>query len=254
MPSGLPALLSFRMQLRLLGQERLAVLAVAVFRSARGADHLLGRDAVDLLGIDAHEILAAAGHDVGLEGVVAQVAQHFEHRLVGELGVGPIPTMMLGAVEPLLGFGVELLHRHAGQRRDENLLELAHRELGDRLAVAGEHGLERLDVPELRLLRHHRRHAVQAVDHLRVHRMLDPERAVLVEHRDALRRGDVALARPVGGGTHEVDDRLLRWPVVPRRQCSALGRLRLGRPGKERPGQGRKQCQSGDQGAAVDAG
>ena len=166
-------------------------LAVAVFRSARGADHLLGRDAVDLLGIDAHEVLAAAGHDVGLVAVVAQVAQHFEHRLVGELGVGTVPARMLGRLDPLLRFGVELLHRHAGQRRGENFLEVRASGAWPSPPGSRQHGLERLDVLEFRLLRHHRRDAIQAVDHLRVHGMLDPERAVLVEHRDAVLREDV---------------------------------------------------------------
>src|SRR6266511_652989 len=202
-------------ELRLLGQERLAVLAVAVFRSTRCADHLLGRDAVDLVGIDAHEVLTAAGHDVGLVGVVAQVTQHFEHRLIDELGIRPLPARIARGFEPLLRFGVELLHRHAGQRRGEDLLEVAHRELRYRLAVAGEHGLERLGVPELRPLRRHRRDALQAVDHLRVHRMLDPQRAVLIEHRDAVLRNDVARTRSVDGRAHEIEDRLLCRPFVP---------------------------------------
>ena len=42
------------------GQERLAVFIVAVARSARAADHLLGWDAVDTLRVHSHEVLAAA--------------------------------------------------------------------------------------------------------------------------------------------------------------------------------------------------
>ena len=96
MPSGLPALLSFSSSFGSLVRNGLPSLGVAVLRSAGGADHLLGRDAVDLLGVDAHEVLAAAGHDVGLVAVVAQVAKHFEHRLIGQLGVGPVPARMPG--------------------------------------------------------------------------------------------------------------------------------------------------------------
>ena len=48
--------------------------------------------------------------------------------------------------DPDLHLSVELPHRHAGERRDEDLLEVLHRELRHRLAVAGEHGLEGLDV------------------------------------------------------------------------------------------------------------
>ena len=144
MPSGLPALLSFSSSFGSLVRIRLAVAGVGELRSAGGADHLLGRNAVDLLGVHAHEVLAAAGHDVGLVGVVAEVAKHFEHRLIGQLGVEPVPARMPGRLEPLLRFGVELLHRHAAQRRGEDLLEVLHREPGDRLPVARQHGLERL--------------------------------------------------------------------------------------------------------------
>jgi hypothetical protein len=65
---------------------RFALLIIAVLRSGRGADHLLGWDAVDLSSVDAHEVLTAASHDIGLVGVVAQIAQHFDHRVIGELG------------------------------------------------------------------------------------------------------------------------------------------------------------------------
>src|SRR4029450_6654197 len=126
-PFGLAGVVVVQDELRLLGQERLAVLGVAVCRSAGGADHLLGRDAVDPLAVHAHEVLAPAGHDVGLVGVVAQVAQHFEHRLIDQLGVRTVPARMLGRFHPPLRFAVELLHRHAGQRRGGDLLEVEHR-------------------------------------------------------------------------------------------------------------------------------
>ena len=53
---------------------------------------------------------------------------------------------MLGG--PLLYFGAELLHRHTGERGREDFLEVLHRELRNRLAIAREHGLERLDLLE----------------------------------------------------------------------------------------------------------
>ena len=81
-----------------------------------------------------------------------------------------------------------------------------HGELGHRLAVAGEHGLERLDILELAASAPPPAgHAFEAVHHLRVHGMLDPERAVLVEGGDALLRTARNLrARPVGGGAARI--------------------------------------------------
>jgi len=162
---------------------------------------------------------------------------------------------MAGSFEPLLHLGAELLHGHAGQRRGGDLLEIAHRQLGHRFAISRQHGLERLDVLQCRRLRHHRRDAFQAKHHLGVHRMLDPERAVLVEHRDAVVRDHVVRAGAIDGGAHEAENRLLRGAVVPRRQ-QAVPRRRLRRcgDGKESSRQGRKHRQAREHGAPADAG
>ena len=67
------------------------------------------------------------------------------------------------------------------------------------------------------------RHAIEAIDQLRVDRMLDPQRAVLVEGGDALLRRHEILARGVGGRANEVEDRLFRGAVVPGGQGIAAG-------------------------------
>ena len=59
---------------------------------------------------------------------------------------------------------------------------------GQRLQVAVEHGLERLLVLPVRVLRRERLDAVEDEGELDVHRLLDPQRAVVVEGRDALSR------------------------------------------------------------------
>src|SRR6185312_9000106 len=87
-----------------------------------------------------------------------------------------------------------------------------------RLAVPRQHRLEGLDVGELRLRFDDSRNALQAVHHLRVHRMLDPERAVLIEGGDALRRRH-ELRAPFGRRRlYELDNGLLGRAVVPGRQ------------------------------------
>src|SRR5260221_2715716 len=69
---------------------------------ARAADDLLGRNAVDLLGEGADELHAAAGDDEGLEAVRAQIGEQLEHRLIGEVGVGPLEPRMPRRAQPLL--------------------------------------------------------------------------------------------------------------------------------------------------------
>jgi len=44
---------------------------------------------------------------------------------------------MLGGRDPLRHLGLEFLHRHAGERRGEDLLEVLHREPRHGLAVSG---------------------------------------------------------------------------------------------------------------------
>ena len=250
MPSGLPALLSFSSSFGSLVRNGLPDLVVAEPGAPGAAHHLLGRDAVGLLGVCAHEILATAGDDVGLVAVGAQVLQHLLHRLVGELGIGPLPAWILRRFQPLPGFRIELVHRHAGERRGEDLFQVVHRELRYRLAVAGQHGLEWLDLRKLRFRLDHRGHAVQAVDHLRVHRMFHPQGTVLVEGGDALRRRHEAWVCAVCRRAHEIEDGLLCRTVVP--GCKWCGlRLRFG--GAEKFGQQRQRSERAEYEAPVRA-
>ena len=62
--------------------------------------------------------------------------------------------------------------------------------------VAGEDGLERLDVFEFRLLPGEHANPVKAIHHLRIQRMLDPERAVLIEGGDAFLWRDSTVLLP----------------------------------------------------------
>ena len=187
MPSGLPALSSLSRSFGSLMRTGLAVRSYLKLVRARGADHLLGRNAVDPLGIDAHEILAAAGDDVGPEAVGAEIFEELDLRLIDEIGVRPLPARIARLA----------IHFSTSSRNVSTsipvrvaatiLIKLLQRQLRDRLAIAGQHGPERLDLGELGLCLHDRRHAIKAIDELRVDRMLDPQRAVLVEGRDALR-------------------------------------------------------------------
>ena len=74
---------------------------ISNLRLDRRADDLLGRDAVDPLGPRAHELDAAAGDDEGLEAVGAQVGEQLQHRLVDQLGVGPLEPRMARGGEPV---------------------------------------------------------------------------------------------------------------------------------------------------------
>ena len=85
------------------------------------ADDLLGRDAVDPLGPRPHELDAAAGDDERLEAVGAQVGEQLQHRLVDQLGVGPLELRVPRRGEPVLDDRLELLGGHAGVRGGDDL-------------------------------------------------------------------------------------------------------------------------------------
>src|SRR5262249_54989851 len=59
------------------------------------------------------------------------------------------------------------------------------------------------------------RHPLQAIDNLRVHGLLDPQGAILIEGSDALRLRNKRRARPVSCGLHEIEDGLLCHPLFP---------------------------------------
>ena len=96
-------------------------------------------------------------------------------------------------------------------------------------------------------------HAVEREGQLHIHRLLDPERAVIVEGRDALLdRHEVrpALRRDA---CDEIEDRSLGRALVPGRQRIAL-RLRHRGGRAERGRQHRKHRQRREQDATIDAG
>jgi hypothetical protein len=73
-----------------------------------------------------------------------------------------------------------------------------------------------LRMRQRRFLRDQRRDAIEAMNHLCVDRMLDPQRAVLIEG-DALLKRHKLRAGLVGGPADKVYDGFLRHPVVARR-------------------------------------
>ena len=252
MPIGLPALSSMKLTV---GQAEQRWRAVSHLESGldRRADDLLGRNAVDPLGPRPHELDAAARHDEGLEAVGAQVGEQFQHRLVDQFGIGPLEAGIARGREPVGDDLLELRRRHAGMRHRDEFDQSLFAGSGQRLHVAVQHRLERLLGLPFRM---HGRHGLDAVERegeLHVHRLLDPERAVIVEGRDALvERNEVrpALRRDA---RDEVEDRSLGRTVVPGRQRIAL-RLRHRDGGAERGGQHRKHRQRREQDAAIDAG
>ena len=153
---------------------------------------------------------------------VAQIGEQLEHRLVSELGVRPMETRMAGGREPVGDDARELVGRDAGVGRRHDLEKAFLAERRQCLEVALEHRLERLGVAPLRVLRRERLHPVHRERDLEIDRLLGPERAVVVEGRDALLDRDEIRPALLGHALDERDDRLLRRALVPGRQRIGL--------------------------------
>ena len=157
-------------------------------------DDLRRRNAVDGLGEVAHELDAAAGDDISGEAVVAQIGQQLEHGLVDEVGVAALEALVLGGGEP----SPTIFWNSAGDMPAWVAMTSSSDSLlagcGHRLHVAFEHGLEGLLVLPFGVLGRHALHAVERESELHIHRLLDPQRAVIVEGGDAVLRRDVVAA------------------------------------------------------------
>ncbi|MNF69994.1 hypothetical protein D3C84_518930 [compost metagenome] len=195
-------------------------LAILVFKGGDegGADHLLGRDAVDLFGEGAHEGGVATGNDVSLEVLAAQVVEHFQHRLEDHLGVRLAGFRMAGLGQPGLGVVIEGFGGHPGVGGTENFHHAFKATGSQGLVIVFQHGLEGLGGFPFRVLRCGALDFLEGEQQLEVHRLLAPQGAVIVEHGNAVLGFDEVLAALICHGLNEFDDAFLRRAIIPGRQ------------------------------------
>ena len=139
---------------------------------------------------------------------------------------------MLRGGDPVLHDLLELLGRHAGVRGHDDLAD-GRFAAGERaFHVALEQRGKGLFVFPLGMLRRERLHAIEREEELEIHRLLGPERAVVVEGGDAFGGRDKVWRAVLRDLSDKCDDGFLRPAVVPRRQ--RIGGLRNGRRGNHR--------------------
>jgi hypothetical protein len=88
-------------------------------------------------------------------------------------------------------------------------------------------------------------HLVEGEDELVVQRLLDPQRAVIVERGDALGRRYKVESTLLGHPRDEIDYRLLNGAVVPRRQGIGLRLCRRTSLPSEQDRADKNNCQTG---------
>ena len=237
-PNGLPLAIVDEVDLAGLDDRRHAV-AQFVAVLGRASDDLVGRNAVDLARERAHEVDAAARDDEGSVAVRAQAREHLDHRPIHHLVVAEPGLGMARGVEPRAHGGAELLVGHAAVRRRDERAERVLALRGDRLRVALQERRKRLGRLPLRMRGAQRLHAVDDERELHIHRLLGPERAVVVEDGDALGLGHEVDARRIGRARDERHDRGARGAFAPRferrgrRPCHGARITRRGTAGQE---------------------
>ena len=130
--------------------------------------------------------------------------------------------------EPLLHLGLKRLDRDVGDRGNANLLDVGQCQLLHRRAIAVKQfqdGVERRDLRQFGLRLDQGGNLLQAIHHLRIHRMLDPQRAVLIKRGNALLGRHELRAALSCSRLDEFYDGLFGRAVVPRSQrvCGLRG-------------------------------
>ena len=169
-----------------------------VVERGRAPDHPVARDAVHLLADRPHEVAAAARGDVVREPVRVQVPQQLDHRRVAAGEVAAAQRRMLRRVQERVRLLLEVVDADARVGGDHTAEERPHvgvvagvvldHHLAEPGIVALVRGLPGLLLAESRVGLGHLVQPAQDEVGLDRHRLLAPERAVVVEHRDPLLR------------------------------------------------------------------
>ena len=182
------------------------------------ADDLLWWNPIGGFRPRSHKLNTATRHDIVLKPVCAQVAEHFQHRLISHVNESLPGCGMFRSSDPVLYDLLELDRGHASMSRHEEFHDRMFATRGRSLQVAFQQRSERFLLLPFRMLRRQSFHAIKGKEELYGNRLFTPEGAIVIEHGDAFcNRNEV---RRIFRG-HSIDkrnDRFLCRPFVPRRQ------------------------------------
>ena len=126
----------------------------------------------------------------------SQVAEQFDHRRVGALQIAATEGRMLRAAQERVRLRLEVLDADAGVGGQDAAAQRPHVGVVARVVLGHERaepgvvalvgGLPRLALAQLRVRLRHLDEAAKDEVELDRHRLLAPQRAVVVEHRDPL--------------------------------------------------------------------
>ena len=203
--------------------DRAAMLVTRVLERGRAADHTLTRYAIDLVADRPHEVTTATRGYVVRKSIGLQEAQQLDHRRIRRLEVPARERRMLCGTEESVCLALKVLHADSLVRSEDSARERSHvrvvarvvigHHLSEPAIVALERRLPGLALLQLRLRVRHRDKTPKNEVELDRHRLLAPQRPIVVEHCDALVDRHGIRHCPVD----ELDERLSRWAIPPAR-------------------------------------
>ena len=209
-------------------RDRAAALVARVLERRCAPDHPLARNPVDVLADRPHEVAAATGCDVVRKAVGLEVGEQLDHREVRAFEIPATERRMLGRAQERIGLRLEVVDADPLVGREDTAQKRAHigvvagvvvvEHLPQPGIVALVRRLPRLAVAQLRVGLGHLVQPAENEVGLDRHRLLAPQGAVVVEHRDAFLGGHGVRDGP----RDELHHGALRGTIVPACQHVAV--------------------------------
>src|SRR5262249_3546084 len=172
-------------------------------------------DAVDLIGERANEVDAASRDDVGFEIVLTQIREQLELRPIDALFVQSTEFGMRGRCKPSARELVKLLVRYARVGGENKFNQGPPAKPKERAVIMLQHRLERLALPQRRVLARDFLHPVKEKKELHLERLLAAESAIVVECGNALWRWHEIRSPLRCHAPYKAEDGRFRCAVVP---------------------------------------
>src|SRR6185312_4069971 len=152
------------------------------------ADHLFSGDAVNLISERTNEVDAASRDDVGFEVVLTQIREQLELWPIDALFVQSTVFGMRGRGKPFARELVKRLVCHARVGHENKFKQCLSAKPKERAVIMFQHCLERLALPQRRILARAFLHPVKEKKELHLERLLAAESAIVIERGNALWR------------------------------------------------------------------
>ncbi len=180
-----------------------------------GAQDLIRGDTIGLFCKDAHEMQPTARDDIGCELFIAQIAQQFDHRLIGHLVVRQIGVAMTRSVQPRGDGGLKFFDAIAGMGGVDHLDQSVMPAFKNGLEITFGSCFQGRGRENAGILFSQFSQPIHREDELKIYRLFCPKRAVIVEDGNPICRGHIVRPFRISDRANKFDDCLFRTRRIP---------------------------------------